>query len=444
MKHQLLFLLCLLLIIGCKENSLSQNNSTQTSIVFSLPSQSIEQNRGVPKTLDPEPTNIVVVWKEPSGELRTQVQAYSSGSNTVTIPKGVIATLGLTAQNEISTSSRSISSAITTLGSIGVITNNLNTLPINDDAANDILLGELAIEDENYASSISADQSTEAFGYDLDTLGSFGLYDESFRKSLNVDINENGVFDYQEDFQWSVQAHIAFHFHTTEFSVDSLDDFQFEMDHYYGGIWFNFGFNGLTPADPSEVSLSIPPNSVITDNNGTRLYEITNPGINGWEGPISGITLYAFGFSGITPPGIPYGDYILNIGSDSYNLQDIYFPNPANNYEGMLFPIFSFERDEDENFGLVKWQWKIVKENEITEATSEEMELFVNSPIIYLGTTGKLYGLRDGIDFGVPSGTIDVTSYNTNLSDNSDNGLRMSYRDSASNLYTFWVIDAPQ
>ena len=116
---------------------------------------------------------------------------------------------------------RSIGSTISTLGNISIISNGLNSLPLSDEAVDNIDLGELTQGTDTFSSDINSTTISESTGYSISTLDQFAQFDGTMMKFLNPDINQNNDYDIDEGLSWSFSAMYYFSPTSNDFSLDN-------------------------------------------------------------------------------------------------------------------------------------------------------------------------------------------------------------------------------
>ncbi|NUU98039.1 hypothetical protein [Marinitoga sp. 1138] len=106
------------------------------------------------------------------------------------LKKGDIYIIGVAKKNE--------EGWIETIGIVGV--EKLNTFPIFDEADKIIDLGKLIFEKKKFKSGkLNMSQFSKVLKIDDDVLESFGDFDVTLKKFMNLDINHNGILDSEED-----------------------------------------------------------------------------------------------------------------------------------------------------------------------------------------------------------------------------------------------------
>lgn len=336
---------------------------------------------------------------------------------------------------------RSLSSAISTIGNISIVSTGLDTLPIGTENSGEIDLGEVSEQDGSYESGLSGEETETALGYSQTALAGLGFYDQQGRILLNVDIDQNGIYDSDEGIGWGMFQRVVFHIPYDAVDRSSIWLVNAVLNDYHSGTeLFFLPSAGITIADPSDVTLILPADADITDDAGNPVTQITDPAINDWNVEEAGIEMYIFGFAD-NPPTIPSGDFELQIGEQQFFLENLAFPNPYWGLNGYIYPVVTWERDQDGDFTTISWRWYTVTPDGHRPITEEEVALKAPIPYIYVGPTGQGFaGEILGVSLG-GNGSVDVRSLETGLSDGSDTGIRMGYKDLFGNDMIFWYFD---
>ena len=203
--------------------------------------------------------------------------SLEDGYNEIDLEKNGTHLLGLVNNSGIA---RSIGSTISTIGNIGIISNGLDSLPLSDNASDNIDLGELTENSETFSSDIDITTISDDTGYAINTLSGFGQFDETTIKFLNPDINHNGIYDSEEGIQWSFQVNYNIRLTVTPDDFDN-DIVETDVTDINPSISYQLFHNGsLDPNDNFDyqgtnvndnIRLYFPDTSNIVDNNGNPI-----------------------------------------------------------------------------------------------------------------------------------------------------------------------------
>ena len=305
--------------------------------------------------------------------------SLEDGYNEIDLDKNGTHLLGLISN---SGTARSIGSTISTLGNIGIISNGLDSLPLSDDASDNIDLGDLTDSDETFESVINSTTISDNTGYSKDTLSGFGQFDETTMKFLNPDINQNGIYDSEEGIQWSFQVNYNIELTVTSADFDN-DVIETSVSSINPSISYQLFHNGsLDPDDNFDYQ-----GTNVNDN--IRLYfpETSNI-VDNYSNPITYRASYytdqnQFAFDtypGGMNPLPPYdGDYVIQVYDKNYYLDNIKFLKPANGYENMIVIIYKQNIDGNGNVISVSWKWKVITAGQYEDIDPNVVKLRVKN-----------------------------------------------------------------
>jgi hypothetical protein len=407
---------------------------------FQGPSASVS-SRSLPEEIEE------VFWFDISQEnAKLHHQTLAVGSNTLELEKNGIHLVGFTgrtpASDKIVKGSKNIAGSIQMVGNLQIVSVGLDSLPISQEAQDQIDLGSLDdATSGSLASSMDAQSASANLGYTSGTLNSFGVFDGSLTKFLNPDVNQNGIFDSdpQDDLVWRITSDRRHEFKKNEILEDGrilvpiadlIDREGFQLI-----FWLNKNFPHLpTP----KVSLILPPENVYIQK---YPEQVAIQEINPYnEHPLAsdGYAQYHFELgSRILSPKPPFnGDYQLRIGSDYYSFKGVNFLQPTvDTYEGFIMPSTVVEVDDNGLLTKISWYWKAIDNGIWRDATSEEVQLKARQFYYYFGDQTYRPDQLGGKTW-YENGSVDVSRFNMTL-ESQDGKLDCVYWNRAEDDYAF-------
>ncbi len=438
------------LFISCSNILSCIGLAPKSEVSFSLGSKSLAKTshtiasstvaRSTPEEIEE------IFWLDISKEkAKIKHQSLSTGKNTLELDKNGIHLIGFTGRIPDSVksgiASRDIAGSIQTVGNLQIVSVGLDSMPISQDAQDQIDLGALdAGTPGALASSMDAQTASANLGYTSATLDSFGIFDGSLTKFLNPDVNQNGIFDSdpQDDLVWKLTS-LRYHtFTKDEIGKDGAPLVQISdlvnRERFNLVFWLNKNFPHL---GNSEVSLVLPPGVEYLRRypSGETLTEIQPYN----EGPLAfdGYAQYYFDLTErILSPTPPFnGDYQLKIGSENYLFRGINFLKPTiDNYEGFVIPSTVLEVDEKGALQRISWYWKAIENGAWRDATPEEVQLKARIFYYYFGS--ETYRPDQLGKTWYENGSTDVSRFN--MTRESENGrIDCDYWNRAGDDYKF-------
>jgi len=444
----LIFTACLL--ISCSNILSFIGLAPKSKVSFSLGSKSLAKSgntiasstvaRSTPDEIEE------IFWLDISKEkAKIKHQPLTAGKNTLELDKDGIHLIGFTGRmpdpTKSANASRDITASIQTVGNLQIVSVGLDSMPISQDAEDQIDLGALyAGTPGALSSSIDAQTASANLGYTSATLDSFGIFDGSLTKFLNPDVNQNGIFDSdpQDDLVWKLTS-LRYHtFTKDEIGEDGDPLVQISdlvsRERFNLVFWLNKNFPHM---GNSEVSLVLPPGVEYIRRYpaGETLTEIQPYN----EGPLAsdGYAQYYFDLTErIMSPTPPFdGDYQLNIGSNTYFFRGVNFLKPTiDSYDGFIIPSTVVETDEKGSIQRISWYWKAVENGIWRDATPEEVRLKARIFYYYFGS--ETYRPDQLGKTWYENGSVDVSRFN--MTTESENGrLDCDYWNRAGDDYKF-------
>ena len=320
-----------------------------------------------------------IIFTDASGPFgRLRRQTLEPGENTIRVSRGGTYVIGLVHN---SSGSRSIGSAISTIGNINIVSNGLDSLPTGDTSMDAVDLGPLTPGDGTFESGVGAGQIAVELGEDAGVLAEFGATDQLMTKVLNPDIDRNGVYDADEGIEWDFICSYNFYLDVSseDFDAGIISTPISDIPH---DIAWLFHQNGL-PSDNDEfeyhgtnlnedIRLYYPPNTPITDGAGNPLTYRASYYSTDWQ------FYFDSDPSGMNPRPPYDGDYLLNVYGMDYYLDNVVFLKPADEFQHLLLLIYSQEYAEDGTVIRASWKWKEVVDGQYADPNPEVVKLRIN------------------------------------------------------------------
>ncbi len=346
------------------------------------------------------------------------------GINSVTVPKEGIYVFALVGREsfpkslKLLSNERSIEGSISVIGNINIVSANLDSLPLQEKSKDELNLGDLKVGNNSFESDIGLSEVEDALAYTTEDISSFGVFDNSLLKTMNPDINRNGVYDTDEDLLWRLSSTRMYIIEPTEYDIDTdtinIPIERFQKDTNFTLIfWHNDAFNN-PPTD--KVWMILPDTYNYTDINGNTITKI-NPTYYMPGGSPEMLHQYYFVLEGsgsvIQSPNPPYnGNYILDLDGDLYYINNVNFLNSTKyGSEGFILPLVKLTFNDNDVLTTLQWKWYKVHNNSYIPASPAEIKLQIRQ---------FYFEYWDPIQFNVPyyeNGTIDVASYGKTRTD---------------------------
>lgn len=376
------------------------------------------------------------------------------GSNEVEVPSGATYLFGLVRAESAASGAvrtRSIGSAIQTIGTIAIVANDLETLPAATDSPQDINYGALERTDGGYASTANPASIAEALNLDPAFLSEMGNSDDLLVKILNPDIDQDGVYDSDQGLEWNFMSfhYFAMSYGNADFDSATIPYAPSDLSPIVTKYIFRAtsGFPSLASVPNSQVRLYLPPESNAVWNDGSRVEymipnasdDVSTPG-DIWF-PQDPTERADTGTGDRVTGGIPFdGDYRLQLGADEYVIRNADFVKPADNYESFIFPVFKLTLD-GQRADVITWRWYVQRDGAFRVASSDVVQAMIRGFLISYLPAG---GGPETVDVAAPSGwfgggsidfatqaldpTIDYSSWHVSL----------NFHDAAGNQY-MWM-----
>jgi len=338
------------------------------------------------------------------------------GTNEIDLPKDGLHVLGLVSRSSVSgsiLSSRGIGSAISTLGNISIVSNGLDSMPLSNDSEDLVDLGELEFSDGSYGSGLSGAAVSDLLGYDPASLEGMGLFDEALIKFLNPDINQDGIYDAEQDLDWSFILVVDYDIDNALLNYDSIT--LPVADFSYNGFRILIRLKDprglVSPVQGGDAHLTLPQTVQNTSTSLDVDTLSTATEINTEEGLVE----FWFSLDRGYDPLPPYtGNYELSFNGNTLYFQNMDFIKPAENHEGFVFPVVKPIINSSGKYQTVYWKWMQIRDGGYFTAGADLVKLVV--PILYFyfyDSNGEMQALQPehfGKDYSV-GGILNLTGY---------------------------------
>ncbi len=392
------------------------------------------------------------------------------GENIIELPDSGIYSIGLVSDLDASQSSKSISSAISSLGSIKIIAADLDSLPLDVDSTQEINLGNIEIDIEG--GSVSAHDSVLSdiaadTGYSSDTLEGFGNWDNVLNKFQNVDIDKNGIWDDDETIDWSFDITNYFEADYSKINFDennwegifiNFKPIRISVYLELGDDWIdNFGVGPDTAFLILPEDLEIIGNGVF-DYEGSNMYQYWDYTLQE-EYPDRVITeipsryvelhnfddiLCCFDFDLQTNIYPPYqGNYKLRLSGhdDLYYFDAMEFTNYDSEVAELLFPVTWVKMDNERRLEQIEYYWiKVDRNGNVFTPTLGEISLIARDLYLSIPNNEDNEGYHSfNVGVGSLSGSITPeTDLYVGTSPDGDDFMHLSVGYTDGSNYSIW------
>ncbi len=259
----------------------------------------------------------------------------------------------------------------------------LDVLPPSS-SATDIDLGTISLNSQTRRSHGTIGQSAlfSGLGRSSRTISAIGVNDQGFLRYSSLDVDRNGVLDFEEskDFFFG----IAYEFDAGTFP--SIIENWSNKD----GILANGYFLYLMIPESLDLDWQSAVLQYPAPIDGESNREV---GFVGEPEPESGetrVSLIWDAGSTLTPP---KGDYILTIGSNTFTFNDVESVTIDDNLSNVYYiPAVRLTRDGNGMVTLIEWEWWKKTDGTWEEVTTEELETVLGSLVDYQFVSGTQPG----------------------------------------------------
>ncbi len=274
---------------------------------------------------------------------------------------------------------------ITLLGYLKQNDFNWHSLPLMTTTTTETNLGTVEINAASVEAvpSVGLNDLLSAVSMNSAEANLYGNVDGLMTQFTNVDVNNNGVFDFMENKAYLLQIVIGTNIGSTTQSMTGEVDKMLNHynDTYYPipsqyEIIFHAAEEGATlPADGTAGTIKYP----------TTIYDSTHTPKTQDTGTVWGSSGKFWSFmrqmGGIASPSvIPSGSYTFEVtGKGSYTFSNVEGAPLAavGTTEGLIFPIFQMETDEAGYVTKIDYKWMIREDGITREATPDEVKAII-------------------------------------------------------------------
>lgn len=440
MKRWKILILLLFVLSGCQE---ANENRGKIAVQFTLP-----QSDGTLVT-----PNEILCYKLESSEAPTRL-SVAPGLNEIWVDRNQSYLFGLVdSTGEVSELSRSfhrgLGNAISTLGSIRVVASDLETLPAGNGAADSLDYGELTQTDNAFESSIETVTLADQLELDPAFVEDLGSSDDLLRKVFNPDIDQDGVYDSEQNIKWNLSASLDFamSYGNSDFDNGIIPYTPEDLAPIVTKYVFRAesGFPPLNTIPIDEIRLYLPEGHNAVWRSGTAVdYMMPNryDQFEEWGDiwfPQDIVERPDTGYGDWLNGGIPFdGDYHLMLGVDNnYYINNVDFVKPSDNYENFIFPVFKLTLSGD-RADVISWRWYVQQDGVFVAASPELVQAMIRDFTIGYGLAG---GGPDDRSYEPAQDWFAGGSFNfsdASLSDTIDYSnfhIDLSFNDSSGNIY---------
>lgn len=370
----------------------------------------------------------ILVYDTATGEQREH--PLEAGSNTVSISANSTSVIGFihdpvaVDSNHASTrqtraQARSLGNAVSLVGTISVVADEIDSLPVADDAEQDVDLGTLTQDGGTFSSDADVAGVAGGIGRDGEVLDGYWDVDQSLLKELNPDVNQNGVRDADEGFSWELIADFWLSVDAVSL-LDAADGTIFDPEWITQDemILYWRSNDRVDASSWDEIFMEVPSNYSITADGEpvtrVRPQEFTAgiPGANESFNFDIGFTRTGSDHLGWDPPPPYEGEYGITIGSRSYLVSKVEFFRPESGFAGIPIQLIRLTKDAEGTYTRVDGRFVMIDDGIVRDATQDELSLIVTRASVDFGPTEKDFPTIS-IEHSLDSSrfSIDLTEY---------------------------------
>ncbi|OGC04700.1 hypothetical protein A2276_01835 [candidate division WOR-1 bacterium RIFOXYA12_FULL_43_27] len=338
------------LMVGCGKQGSGSSTSGYTILGIVPNSQTQALSIGAKATAV---THIVAV--DSNGQ-KTQATLSSNGSFSVPVTKGYPYALGF--YNKSGT-------VITLLGYLKQKDVNWDSLPLMNPSGSSTDLGTVTVEATSQEAIPSINLTTlinQMSMVDQTTASYYGQIDGPMAVLTNVDVDGNGVFDFEENKSYLFWADMQF---TTTSEIQSMLTDYADYIPTVASYVYQFIFTEGGQSTAGRRATMTPPGTTLASQTGDAAANRTE-----W--------VFSFGAGLASPTAPPSGTYTIEVtgGVGTYRLQN--FQPSQISYVGatndIIYPVLKITTDEAGYITRISHQWKIRKSGVARNATAEEIK----------------------------------------------------------------------
>lgn len=378
MRNSFSILIVVVILCNCSTES---SDSSKIKLNFSLPASSSDPTISREVAVKPDAVDEIIWINMSALEPELNRKPVTGADQGLELDPDSIYAIGFVNNSlpsaGVARRMRSIAGSIRLIGNLHLVSTGLSSIPVSSNAAPEIDLGVLTYESGLFQSGLNSLQTAAYFGYSEDALSSFGKFDSALYVFLNPDVNENGVYDQDEGYDWKITQLRYFVFDGAAIQDDwSIAE---PVDAYIRQHGIYFWLGTAFPQPPKEqVFLRFPENNIYMKD-GEQIYG----GFASHEWPNQGgYHQYSFNLrpENVTPRPPYNGDYELQVGTESYVFKNMHFPGgDGASYDGILIPALRFTFDESGILVRIHCQWKMVAGQGFIDASPEDVQLRIKA-----------------------------------------------------------------
>jgi len=344
---------------------------------------------------------------------------------------------------------KDIASGVGLIGNINIVSSGLNMLPVSGNAQDVIDLGPLEQQNGEFSSALTVGQTSTGLGIEEQELLNLGVYDEALRKFYNIDINDDGVIDWEQGLKWdfrclnyikdeSASPPLDYSYQTLKIvpSEMQIDTITYIIDLAYEG--------SLAP----EISITEYP--ALKE---AKLYALDKTLMIGADA-VEYLSGYTFGTApGVTPgkfqtqfkninaitsPKVPFGgDFELVHQGIKHQFKNIFFINRDAEYEGFMHPFYRMGVDGEGNILNIEWEFRIARDNVFVPMSKQESSYLLSDKVLvnigYIDVFGEKKYFDANSSSDAISGQIDLRPWSLTIANLTD--IDIYTNDRGKNMY---------
>jgi len=302
-------------------------------------------------------------------------------------------------------------------------TTGMNSFPINENTTN-INLGTVSLVGNVAQGTITSSTLLQDLGISQSVATAYGIMDIAMTRFSNVDIDGDGIPDYQENRFYNFVIDYEFN------GVDSFVSIQGTWSNYaditYNGYEFYFFADpDVVSADWTNAMLNTPA-SVNGLNNQTQCYNTTSS---------SGRTLNFFcGGSAVSPATPPSGTYVVTAGSSIFTFQNVNSQTIDSSLHNLYMPQIMLTVVSGKVTNIAWQWWKKQSDGTWVQPSDAELSTVLSNAGYEIGEAGWNNRIDGSINLTSSGSTVPATQSFT------PGAFRFSYNDKAGYAYGFtWL-----
>ncbi|MFC1510897.1 hypothetical protein ACFL5U_00720 [Candidatus Margulisiibacteriota bacterium] len=269
-------------------------------------------------------------------------------------------------------------STITLLGYLKRSDYDWDSLPVIDptDSATDLGTVEIVTASVEATPAINISSLISEMNMDVDTATLYGVIDDSLAALTNLDLDSNGVFDFDENKNYLFQTYIGM-FDDDSPAIGEVDSMFDGYNDTYTPVptFYQIYFSCISSGDTRTLGTSAtltPPSAIGGESTQTATTGANSDGDN-W-------TLF-FPSISTTPTVAPSGTYTIEIGSTTYTIENFKGSDAVaiGSNNNLIYPVFHLVSTESTGkITTVQYLWKKLESGTIVSATAAEVLASIN------------------------------------------------------------------